>query len=313
VKPLIVFVLSFCGAISVAAQDAQVTDPNAKAAAPQKEVHIHSPRIKLGGRVSAAQLVNRVQPVYPPLARQTKISGTVRLHAIISKDGSVQQLEVLSGHPLLVQSALDAVRQWKYKPTLLEGEPVEVDTTIDVIYALNNDKPKPSIDPQLRADIVEMMKETHLTQTSKEAANEMFEKLRPQLFTTVKDEVLRKKIADSYLAKLTAIFDGDEFQEGVVAAYAKYFDDAEIKDLQKFYQSALGQKFNKVAGGLTADLMELGQTIAKEKLPDIFSEMCKEYPDTLGGQLPGCPVNTDKKSEAVPDGQESSAVPSSRR
>src|SRR5262250_2083504 len=95
-------------------------------------------RIRQGGAVQAAMLVNRVQPQYPPLARQTRISGTVRLHAIISKDGSVQQLEVLSGHPLLVQAALDAVRQWKYRPTTLNGEPVEVDTTIDVIFSLNS-------------------------------------------------------------------------------------------------------------------------------------------------------------------------------
>jgi periplasmic protein TonB len=94
-------------------------------------------RIRQGGAVTAASLINRVQPNYPPLARQTRISGTVRLHAIISKDGSVQQLEVLSGHPLLVQAALDAVRQWRYRPTTLNGEPVEVDTTIDVIFSLN--------------------------------------------------------------------------------------------------------------------------------------------------------------------------------
>jgi len=94
-------------------------------------------RIRQGGAVTAASLINRVQPNYPPLARQTRISGTVRLHAIISKDGTVQQLEVLSGHPLLVQAALDAVRQWRYRPTTLNGEPVEVDTTIDVIFSLN--------------------------------------------------------------------------------------------------------------------------------------------------------------------------------
>jgi protein TonB len=94
-------------------------------------------RIRQGGAVTAASLINKVNPTYPPLARQTRISGTVRLHAIISKDGSVQQLEVLSGHPLLVQAALDAVRQWRYRPTLLNGEAVEVDTTIDVIFSLN--------------------------------------------------------------------------------------------------------------------------------------------------------------------------------
>jgi periplasmic protein TonB len=94
-------------------------------------------RIRQGGSVQAALLVNKVQPVYPPLARQTRISGTVRLHAIISKSGSVESLEVLSGHPLLVRAAMDAVQQWKYKPTLLNGDPVEVDTTIDVIFSLN--------------------------------------------------------------------------------------------------------------------------------------------------------------------------------
>ena len=93
-------------------------------------------RVMVGGNVQAARLVNKVQPLYPPLARQTRISGTVKLHAIIGKDGSVQQLVMVSGHPLLVQSALDAVRQWRYQPTLLNGEPVEVDTEIDVIFSL---------------------------------------------------------------------------------------------------------------------------------------------------------------------------------
>jgi protein TonB len=94
-------------------------------------------RIRQGGNVTAAKLMNKVQPQYPPLARQTRISGTVRLHAIIGKNGAVEQLEVMSGHPLLVQAALDAVRQWKYQATTLNGEPVEVDTTIDVIFSLN--------------------------------------------------------------------------------------------------------------------------------------------------------------------------------
>lgn len=94
-------------------------------------------RIRQGGNVTQANIINRVQPMYPPLARQTRIQGTVKLHAIISKTGTVQQLEVVSGHPLLVQAALDAVRQWRYRPTLLNGEPVEVDTTIDVVFSLN--------------------------------------------------------------------------------------------------------------------------------------------------------------------------------
>jgi TonB family protein len=94
-------------------------------------------RLRVGGNLLAARLINRVQPVYPALARQTRIQGVVRLHMILQKDGTVQQLEVLSGHPLLVQAAMDAVRQWRYQPTLLNGEAVEVDTTVDVVFAPN--------------------------------------------------------------------------------------------------------------------------------------------------------------------------------
>jgi periplasmic protein TonB len=97
---------------------------------------VNPKRVTVGGNVQAARLTNRVQPQYPPLARQTRISGTVKLHAIIGKNGEVTQLQVLSGHPLLVQAALDAVKQWRYQPTLLNGEPVEVDTEIDVIFSL---------------------------------------------------------------------------------------------------------------------------------------------------------------------------------
>ncbi|HWN74734.1 MAG TPA: TonB family protein [Candidatus Udaeobacter sp.] len=93
-------------------------------------------RIAIGGNVQAARLINRVQPVYPEEASKDKISGTVKLHVVIAKDGKVQQIQVVSGHPLLVQAAIDAVRQWQYQPTLLNGQPVEVDTQIDVVFSL---------------------------------------------------------------------------------------------------------------------------------------------------------------------------------
>ena len=82
--------------------------------------------------------MNKVQPLYPALAKQARIQGTVRLQAVIAKNGSVEELQVISGHPLLVQAALDAVKQWRYRPTLLNGEPVEVVTTIDVVFTLSS-------------------------------------------------------------------------------------------------------------------------------------------------------------------------------
>ena len=103
---------------------------------PVKKVKATPKRIRVGGTVQKARLAKKVNPSYPALARQARIQGTVKLTAIIARDGTVQKLEVGSGHPLLVPAALDAVKQWRYKPTLLNGEPVEVVTQIDVIFKL---------------------------------------------------------------------------------------------------------------------------------------------------------------------------------
>jgi protein TonB len=95
------------------------------------------PTIVHVGHLDPAMLIHRVEPVFPPLALQTRREGTVELHAIIATDGSVSSLRFLAGDALFAQSALDAVRQWRYKPTSLNGHPVEVDTHITVIYKLN--------------------------------------------------------------------------------------------------------------------------------------------------------------------------------
>jgi protein TonB len=93
-------------------------------------------RITIGGGAQESKLMNRTPPVYPPLALQARISGIVHLQAIIGKDGRVLDLKVNSGHPLLVPAALEAVKQWVYQPTLLNGNPVEVATQVDVLFTL---------------------------------------------------------------------------------------------------------------------------------------------------------------------------------
>jgi periplasmic protein TonB len=102
--------------------------PPPKAATPK--------RIRVGGQVESAKLIFQPKPEYPPLAKMARIQGTVRLEAVISKDGTIQDLKTVSGHPLLVKAALDAVQRWRYQPTLLNGEPVEVVTEIDVNFTL---------------------------------------------------------------------------------------------------------------------------------------------------------------------------------
>jgi protein TonB len=93
-------------------------------------------RVRVSQGVSQGLLIHQVKPTYPPLARQARIQGVVVLQAVIGKDGNIQNLKVVSGHPMLAPSALEAVKQWKYKPYFLNGEPVEVDTTINVNFTL---------------------------------------------------------------------------------------------------------------------------------------------------------------------------------
>lgn len=94
--------------------------------------------VKAGGLVKPPTIVFRVNPAYPPLAKAARIQGAVKLEGIIAKNGAVVQLKVISGHPLLVKASLDAVAQWRYTPTLLNGEPVEVIAPIDVNFILSN-------------------------------------------------------------------------------------------------------------------------------------------------------------------------------
>jgi len=94
-------------------------------------------RVRVGGNVQQAKMIRQIQPVYPQIAKTAHVQGTVILHAIIAKDGTVQELQYISGPALLMRSSMDAVRQWKYQPTLLNGEPVEVDTTISVVFTLS--------------------------------------------------------------------------------------------------------------------------------------------------------------------------------
>jgi TonB family protein len=93
-------------------------------------------RVRVSQGVSAGLLAHRVQPDYPLEARQARIQGAVVLRAVIGKDGSIEKLTLVSGHPMLAPAAIDAVQQWRYRPYLLLGSPVEVDTEISVNFQL---------------------------------------------------------------------------------------------------------------------------------------------------------------------------------
>jgi len=93
-------------------------------------------RIRVSSGVTQGMVIRRVEPTYPQIARQARVQGVVILQAVIGKDGAIQNLHVVSGHPLLTTAAMDAVKQWRYKPYILNGDPVEVDTTVEVRFNL---------------------------------------------------------------------------------------------------------------------------------------------------------------------------------
>lgn len=97
---------------------------------------VSADRIRVSEGVEQGLLLQKVDPVYPPLAKQARIQGTVILQVVISKSGDVENVQLFSGHPLLASAAIDAVKQWKYKPYLLNGTPVEVETRVNVNFLL---------------------------------------------------------------------------------------------------------------------------------------------------------------------------------
>lgn len=93
--------------------------------------------IRVGGNVQASNLIKSVPPVYPPLAQQARIQGTVRFNVTIGPDGHIQNMQLVSGHPLLVAAAQEALQQYQWKPTMLNGNPVQVTTTVDINFRLD--------------------------------------------------------------------------------------------------------------------------------------------------------------------------------
>ena len=96
-------------------------------------------KVRVSSGVAEGMLIHQVKPPYPAAAKMARVEGSVALQAVIGKDGSIQNLRVISGHPLLTSAALEAVKQWRYKPYYLNGEPVEVETQIVVNFLLTHD------------------------------------------------------------------------------------------------------------------------------------------------------------------------------
>ncbi|HEY6443110.1 MAG TPA: energy transducer TonB, partial [Candidatus Acidoferrales bacterium] len=156
-------------------------------------------RIRVGEKEQSAAIIRMVQPEYPAAAREAHVTGEVVLHCTVGKDGAVHTLEYVSGPRILLAAAIDAARQWRYRPLRVNRQPLEVDTTITVVFALDgsgNLKPQPyspyshagpdaddvdpaadakTIDPQFKADILHLFDVMHLRSRTSEMSHTMFQ------------------------------------------------------------------------------------------------------------------------------------------
>jgi TonB family protein len=253
-------------------------------------------RVRIGAPIEQTQLLTRVAPAYPAEAKAAHVQGTVVLRAIIGKDGKVENLSAISGPPLLLQASMDAVKQWVYKPLLLNGQPVEVETQISVVFTLDGGSasdsqpgPSASIDPQLRQDIVALLQATHMADDAGKTISAAFDAERAQFEDALPDTPNKAKIIDEYRDRLAALAQTEEFTDGVVEVYARHLSDDDVKALTAFYRSPAGERLNAAQADLSQGMMEVGRELAAQRVPGIFADICKEYPE-LQGRARFCPA-----------------------
>jgi TonB family protein len=282
-----------CAVLTAANVNAQ--DPIQNTSSATSEPTSSSHPIRIDENIQSAKLIHRVVPVYPDAAKRDHIEGKVVLHAAIANDGTVANLDVVSGPPQLAGAAAEAVKQWKYETTVVAGQPVEIDTTISVVFVLETPPAQiasVSLDPQLRADILHLVEVTHAVEQAQMAIRLDFDSMRERLLAAIPETPNREAILSAYRERLVALPESPQFMDGMVAVYARYFSDEDVKALAQFYDTAAGQHFNEHAGELARDLMTLGQQVAAQSMTRTFAEVCHEYPE-LEGRAKFCATQTD--------------------
>jgi TonB family protein len=255
-------------------------------------------RIRISQDVAEAQLINKVAPVYPPAAKLAKVSGTVTLHVVIGADGVVQRTEFISGPQLLLASAMDAVRQWRYKPTLLNGQPVEVDTTVVLVFDLSkemstNEPATSEVNPQFRADVAKLFRLAIYRQSSERDAIPEFVSILVHTAPSFDDLPNKDALLNAYRSKLLSILDSSELTDRISEVYAKYLSDDDIKSLTMFLESPAGQHFRAAELELDNGVAQAAIDLAHDQIPEINKEFCSEHPE-LRGKTSICPSQTGR-------------------
>jgi len=287
------------------------------------------PRIKVSEPVQVSSLIRKIIPSYPDQAKADHVTGTVVMHVIVATDGSVGEIHAISGPSVLADRAITAVHLWRYRPTLLDGRPAEVETKVTLVFTIDDtgragvdevptgNSPAPQgepsdsdnagkpIDPQLKADIQNLLLTMKGQESAEAGIRATFDSLRPQLEASLPRTPNRSKIIDAYEQKLVDLVRAPDFQNGIVAIYAKHFSDEDIKAIDAFYKTPTGQRFVAELPAVVKESSEYGQEAAVSAIPGILKELCNEFQE-LQDTVNFCPGD-----EKQPQGQLLPALPSS--
>ncbi|HVB86730.1 MAG TPA: TonB family protein [Candidatus Dormibacteraeota bacterium] len=305
-------------AIVVAAALATLAVPRAFAQSPSGITNGELPgesanrpsRVTINGNTMAAKVVAIVMPAYPKSLQDAHVSGSVILSAVIAKDGSVKDLKPLSGPEQLQPIAVQAVKQWRYQPTSVEGAPVEVSTTISIKFTPGK-APRyeqqgaampltaEAIDPQLRADILRLIAATHLKKIMRDYGTQVMETMRPSIEDSLPRSSNHKQILDEIQSKMLAALQSDAATDNIVMVYAKYLSDDDVKGAASFYESPAGQRFNSVSTQMEDDLSQSGEQFALDNLNVILKGVCASHPE-IQGKADFCQKNSHEHSASLP-------------
>jgi TonB family protein len=288
----------------------------AQSTEPQSE-HSQPMRIKIEDNVQAAAIITKVPPKYPDEAKRKHIEGQIILHAVIAVDGAVKNLTVISGPQELTQTTLEAVKQWRYKQTLINGDPVEVDTTITVDYRLGPNPevtttttemaPIPpggmaarpdstvlrkqeeeafaSVDPATVADIRRLLELSGATKMMSTIFNSFMVPIRAQLLRDLPASEDREKIADTFIKKMEDRASSKELVDLLIPIYAKHFSHEDIKVSLAFFESPSGQRFIQESPSYIQEVQDAASKHWNQiVIPELLVEMVNEFPEIGRGK-----------------------------
>ncbi len=247
-------------------------------------------------------------PSYPAGAHS---SGTVVLSAVIGADGLVKSVEPLSGPKELQGAAMGAVREWRYDPVVLDGEFVEVTTTISVVFApgqpsryvqqgMTLPRTGAAADPQLKADILHLIEVMRLKEAQADFGRDLMDSLRPSILSSLPPGADAEKIVQDMQERLVAALQSDEAMDRIIAVYARYLSDEDVRGIAAFYETPAGQRLNAVSTRMEDDLSQTGREFALENMPGILRSLCQKYPE-LRGNSDFCPTgSSEKKGQLIP-------------